>query len=258
MKKRNVIALSIFVVFYISYGIVVALFQERIIYYPTEQSFEACLGFREAEKITYKGTKMYVEHTERPLVVLYHGNAGSACDRAFYKNLFTQAGYGYVIVEYAGYSSDTRKPSHDLVKKDVEHVISYLKENSFNEIVVVGESIGTGAAAYHARLAPPRKLILIAPFTDLAALARKHFWFYPTNWLVDNAFDNVAALSNYNGQVAILHGTVDDIIPYKLGKQLFESIQTDKNLITIEGAGHNDLFLYEETHTSIKKMLDGE
>lgn len=256
MKKRNVIAISIFLIFYVSFGAYLYFNQEKIVYQPFAQDFNSCTDFSEAEKVSYLNTRMYIKRVStEPVVVLYHGNAGSACDRAFYADLFAGAGYGYVIVEYAGYSNDGRIPTHELVKQDVEYVVSYLKNQDVESVIIVGESIGTGAATYHASIASPEKLLLISPFTDLAAIARSRFWFYPTSILVDNAFNNVAALDTYKGEVTIIHGMSDTIIPHKLGYKLFQSLQTTKKLVSIEDAGHNDLFQYEDTYTAVNEFL---
>lgn len=258
MQKRNKIALGIFVVFYVSFGIFLTLNQESVVYHPFPQDFITCTGFENAEKVTYQGTRMYVKKTDGPAIVLYHGNAGSACDRDFYADLFTQHNYSYVIVEYAGFSNDSRSPSHALIKKDVENVVSYLEKESMNRVIIVGESVGTGFASYHTSLVPPERVLLISPFTDLSDVAKGRFWFYPTSLLVDNALNNVEALKKYTGVVTIIHGTKDTIIPYKLGNQLYQSLQAKKEIVTIDGAGHNDLFMFEKTYSAINEFLDQE
>ena len=258
MRRQSKIALVIFGIFYISFGVFLATFQESIVYYPNLQDFRSCVDFQNAEKVDYKDTRMYVKDTEKPTIVLYHGNAGSACDRSFYADIFTQAGYGYIIVEYAGYSNDSQKPSHELIKHDVQNVLAYIKENHISRITVVGESIGTGIASYHASLQSPDKLLLISPFTTLADIAKKRFWFYPTSVLVNNAFDNTVALKQYRNPITIIHGNKDSIIPLKLGQKLFDSLQTEKKFVIIDGGGHNDLFLYPETYTTITNFLESK
>lgn len=256
MQKRNKIVLAIFAIYYVSFGILITLYQEKIIYHPNSQDFKGCVDFQDAEKVSYLGTRMYVKDTDKPTIVLYHGNAGSACDRSFYADIFTQAGYGYIIVEYAGYSNDVVKPSHELIKQNVQDVVAYIKENDISSVTVVGESIGTGIASFHASLQSPDTLLLISPFTSLADIAKSRFWFYPTSILVDNAFDTVSFLTQYKNPVTIIHGNKDTIIPHKLGKKLFELLQTQKEFITIHGAGHNDLFVYPETYTAITDFLN--
>jgi pimeloyl-ACP methyl ester carboxylesterase len=258
MKSRNTRAIILFLIFYISFGVWLMLFQERVIYQPGEQVFDDCPALHDAAVVTHNGTRMYVNSSTGPTVLLYHGNAGSACDRAFYADLFTQANFGYVLVEYAGYSNDPRRPTHELLKQDVHNVIDYLDQTQTTDILIVGESIGTGFASYHTSLIPPSRLLLITPFTDLAALARKRFWFYPTNLLVDNALDNTTALAAYPGPVAIIHGTDDGLIPFTLGQQVAAGLGDRSTLIAIDGAGHNDLFTYPTTYAAINEFLAPE
>lgn len=55
-----------------------------------------------------------------------------------------------------------------------------------------------------------------------------------------------------------LHGDRDEIVPYRIGKKLFEGIQSGpKEMVTIRGAHHNDIVevdppLYLE---SVRKFL---
>lgn len=257
MSKRNQYALIFFGIFYVSFGAYLTLFQERIIYQPYAQDFAVCPALRDARQETFRGTRLYVEDGERGVVILYHGNAGSACDRAFYAEAIRAAGYGYILPEYAGYSSDSVQPSHERIKQDVENVVAYIQARDVQNVRLIGESIGTGVAAYHASLAPPQALLLISPFTSLRDIARVKFWFYPTDLLVDNAFDTVTFLRNYTGLVTIIHGEADRIIPYRLGRSLFDTLSTDnKSLVAVEGAGHNDLLDFPATLTALQEFLE--
>lgn len=241
--RRNLIALGIFLAFYFAFGILLTVFQERIIYLPDARPFNDCPALENAERVEYEGTRLYVLGKGNRVAVIYHGNAGSACDRASIADAFASAGYSVVVPEYAGYSGDDRAPTHEAIREDARHVVDYLATKRYASTVVLGESIGTGLASLHASIAPPDKLILVSPFTDLAAVARHRFWFYPTSFLVDNAYDNRAALREYGGSVLILHGTDDAVIPYELGEQLFASLPAKaKAFLPIEGAGHNDMY----------------
>jgi len=257
MFKRNKIALGIFAVFYISFGAYITVNQEKIIYQPGSQDFESCRGFADAEKISHKGTRMYKKAGDNGVVVLYHGNAGSACNRVFYAKLFERAGYGYIVPEYAGYSNDMRTPTHELIKGDVQNVVSYLGINDMQSVVVIGESIGTGMASFHTSLLAPEKLLLISPFSSLTDVAQRRFWFYPAFLLVENAFDNISLLSSYQGYVTIVHGEKDAIISQKSGLKLYEYLHTSKKeFVSVEGYGHNDLFSSPIPYEVIHKVLE--
>lgn len=254
--RRNSIALLVFVIFYSAFGLFLAYYQERVVYQPWLQDFNNCPELKDVSLITFEGTRMYFKDNGSRIVVLYHGNAGSACDRAFYVSLFANEGYSYLLPEYAGYSSDPVSPTHEAIKKDVQHVIDFLANERFKNVVVVGESIGTGVASYHVSLQPPSKLILISPFTNLIDVAQHRFWFYPVSLFVRNAFDNVHLLSAYRGPVLILHGDKDNLIPERLGQRLFVTLKSpDKSLIVVKGAGHNTMFDFPETITAITSFI---
>lgn len=249
-------ALAIFVLFYIFLGAYLAIFQESQIYFPDNRDFYSCKEFESAEKINFKGTRMYFKKVSEKIAVLYHGNAGSACDRYFYANIFEGKGYSYLIPEYAGFSNDSQKPSHDLIKNDVRNVLEFIASQNFSETAVVGESVGSGAASYHASIKAPAKLLLISPFTSLLDIAREIYWFYPVSLMVDNAFDNTELLKNYKNTLMVIHGENDEIISYKFGKKLFdEASSEEKKMINIPGAGHNDLPVYDIFYTSIYEFL---
>lgn len=256
MKKRNKIAIYIFLAFYVLSGTYLTVNQERLIYHPNTQDFESCSAFENAEKVTYKGTRMYVDRGGEGIVVLYHGNAGSACDRYFLADEIKKSGQGYVVVEYAGYSNDFGKPSHERIKQDVRNVSEYLEKEKITKVLVLGESIGTGAASYHASITNPYRVVLISPFSSLRDIAKKSFWFYPTSLMVDNAYDNVALLDNIDGPITIIHGSDDKIIPQELSRKLFKSINTNKKTyVSIPGAGHNNLFSFPNTYEELQKAL---
>ncbi len=256
LKRPLFRPLAFFLVPYIAFGAYLAFSQEQIVYQPYPQDFVSCAEFSSAEKINYQGTRMYFKDNGPRLVVLYHGNAGSACDRIYLAELFEQAGYSYLLPEYAGYSNDIAKPSHELIKKDVQNVVAFLGERNFAEVVVVGESLGSSFASYHTSLAPPHKLLLITSFTNLTDIARSEFWFYPVSFLVKDLFDNAHLLTDFRGSVLLLHGEKDNIIPLKLGQKLFtELVVSRKEIIIIPDAGHNDLFWFSETAQAIRDFL---
>ena len=259
MQQRNKLALGIFAVFYITLGAYLTLNQERIIYLPQPgPDFEQCTIAPGAKRVTHNDTRMFVRDTGLPLVVFYHGNADSVCRLTFLANFITEANHNYVFVEYAGYSGDTRQPAHSLIKQDVENVVDYLRKQNRPAAVVMGQSVGTGAAALHASHTSPEKLLLLSPFTDLAAAAADRFWFYPTRLLVDNAFDNVSALANYQGHTLIIHGAADPFMPPEFATELYDSLAGEKTLLIVEGVGHNDLFSSSQTITAITTFLEQE
>ena len=189
--------------------------------------------------------------------MLYHGNAGSACYRSLYAELFAEAGYGTIVVKYSGYGGDPLLPRHERVKHDVANIVAFLESRSQQAAVVVGESIGSGPAALHAtsHSAERPALLLLSPFTSINDLARARFWFYPTSFLVENAYDNRAVLSGYPGPALIVHGENDRVVPTTMGRTLYEGFSGPADILIVPGAGHNDPFSTPTTHTAIVNFL---
>jgi len=254
----------IFILVYIGYGAYIFMAQRSIIYYPNfpvKSDFHNCPAFEDSEKLNIDGTRAYHKNIGEKIVVVYHGNAGSACDRDYFKSIFEKAGYSYIFVEYAGYGGDGNKPSRELLLKDTENIVSFLETKNYKETAIITESIGAGVASYHVSLLPPDRMLFIAPFDSLMNVARSHFPFYlyPTSFMSKFSkenYDNVPLLQNYNGILTVIHGTKDRIIPLKYGKALFDKTTTSsKEFIAVEGAGHNNIYNFKKMWEIIENFL---
>lgn len=230
---------------YILFGFILYFYQNNFLYYPDNQNFYDCNGFNDYEKIMYNGTRFYFkENNNDNINIIYHGNAGSACQRSYYKFLFEQNNASIIFVEYTGYSNDSKSPSKNLIFKDVENIHEYIRKNkNYSKIMVYGESIGSGAASYHTSLGSVNCLILSAPFSKLEDVVKEKYPIYPISILLKEDYDNIQLLKNYTGEVLILHGDSDAVISNNFSKELFESLISEKKeYVLIEKKGHNDLW----------------
>lgn len=229
--------------------------QKRYIYFPSNQDFTSCPGFSESEFVNYNGTRAYYTRVSDRLLVFYHGNAGSACDRDYLKDYFKLLGYSSLFVEYTGYSNDPRGPARDLLMADVRQVNEFLKTLSFKQLVLAGESLGAALAVYHSSIAGENKLLLVSPFDKLSNVGKIHYKFFPVSLFLREEYDTTKWIQNI-GSVLIIHGTKDDIIPMRLGKSLYEQISAaEKQFVEVEQAGHNDIFWFDTARAAIYNYL---
>jgi len=256
LRSRSGRALLGFLLFYVGFGVFLFFFQERLLYHPPSYTFDTCPLLPEARVERVNGTRLFVEDVSDKVLVIYQGNAGTVCDRAVYAEAAKEAGWGYILVSYTSYGDGGPRTTHESIRADVRNAVSYLEEKAYTEVRVLGESIGSGVAGYHVTLLPPTALLLITPFDTLENVARHHYWFYPTSLMVQEAYGTAENLREYKGRVTIVHGTDDAVVPYERGKALYESLETsEKMLVTVEGANHNDLWLYESPEAVIKEFL---
>lgn len=225
---------------YVLFGLYLYFSQQAMLYYPTAQDFDACEGFRDYEKVVHNGTRFYYRNGSERVIVYYHGNAGSACDRSLLKGFFEQFGASLLFVEYAGYANDNVGPSRERILADVRNVHAYVQRHA--QVTVYGQSIGAGAASYHASLGGVDALVLVGAFSRLRDVAQSTFPIYPS-LLLREEYDSVRWLRAYEGRLLVLHGAEDTIIPPRFSERLYETVPAEaKEYVLIEGRGHNDVW----------------
>lgn len=228
--------------FYLSFWTFLYLNQKSMIYFPSHQDFFKCEKFNDYEKVNFNWTKMYFKSWWDNVIVIYHWNAWSACDRSNLKEFFEKTGYSIAFVEYAWYSNDSYSPSIWLLYWDVTNVKTYLWSKNFKNIIVYWRSIWTWLATYQAKIWKVDKLILVTPFSTFARLISSKYPVYPIKYLLTEDYDNVSNLDNYRNDVLIVHWDIDDVITYKLWKELYDNLKTvKKEFLTIPWKWHNDL-----------------
>lgn len=240
---------------YLLLGLYFFINQSNYIYFPNDDNFEDCPGFKDAEKINLNGTRAYFKNNSKSVVVFYHGNAGSACQRAFLAETFEDLGHSYLIVEYTGYSNDGKKPSEAALLKNVDDIEWFLDAKLFTEVFIIGESLGTALASYNASLNDTYKLLLISPFYKLADVAQISMPIYPCSWILKDKYDNSTYIDKLSN-ATIIHGEDDKIIPIALSMRYFNNIKTfNKRHISIPDAGHNNLYTNPIAQNLIKEFL---
>mgnify|MGYP001574942446 CR=1 FL=1 len=249
--------LLIFLLVYFGFGIVLFIFQTRYIYYPDKTDFQNCPYFSGADKISFGSGRGYlIKRSQEKIVVIYHGNAGRACDRDYLDSSFAEQNYSTFFVEYSGYGEKENNPSMPKLLKNVDDTIDFLKTQNFKDIVVVWESVGVGPAAYHASRSDINKLILITAYNNLASVAFSHYPVYPMRLLLFNNFTPDTWLAHYKGEISIILAENDEVIPNKLGQKLYEDILSDlKKIYIVRNAGHNTIYEKEEFYTSLETAL---
>jgi hypothetical protein len=59
--------------------------------------------------------------------------------------------------------------------------------------------------------------------------------------LIMRGFDSKEKIGRVRAPLLFMQGDRDEVIPYKLGRDLFAAAPEPKSFWTVEGAGHNDL-----------------
>lgn len=191
-------------------------------------------------------TRLCTLSTAQPnAVLLYFGGNGEDLVMAA-ANAAELRGYGgeVIAVEYPGYGSSQGEPSVASLMATAEAAAVVARARAAElhvPFVVVGSSLGSFCATHVAAMGAD-KLVLRAPPTSLAAVAKTQFWWLPVDLLLRHRFDNLAVARHIACPTLVLHGTADDIVPLRFGSELTAALPQAR-MVLVPGAGHNDLSL---------------
>ena len=204
-------------------------------------------GIEEFAVTTGDGVKMqglYLPLAESEKVLIYfHGNAGNIYHRIPGLLQLRKSGVSVVGASYRGYGNSEGTPGESGIYQDGDAVYRYVTEElgyPKNNVIILGRSIGTTVALHLAQQHEIGGLILVSPLTSGKAHAEASGLEIIAS-IADNSFDNLTKIKQVKAPLLIIHGTDDRVIPFFMGKELFDAARTRKQLIKIEGAGHNDL-----------------
>jgi uncharacterized protein len=235
-----------------------AAFQRRLIYYPSTGTPAALEQMAQAEGFeplvnSDGGAIAWIQSPRdraapEAVFIVFHGNAGFALHRSYYRDALRELSadrWACVVLEYPGYGARPGSPSKDSLVAAAAELLEVVLARHPVPVYLIGESLGSGVATSLAALHPDKVsgLILVTPFTSLAAVGRHHYPFLPVRLLLRDNFDNVRNLKHYGGPVAVVLAEDDRIIPAAIGKKLHDAYEGPRRLWTQPGAGHNTLDL---------------
>lgn len=233
--------------------VVLAYFgQRRLLYFPDTQAYDPKLTqaseMAVVDLIAEDGTRVIAWYQAaepgKPTILLFHGNAGNVAHRDFKARLFLDQGYGVMLAGYRGYGGGEGSPTEAGLIADGRAALDYLTGEGVDgdNLVLYGESLGTGIAV---RLAAERDLsalILEAPYSSIADVAASAYPFLPVQLMIKDRFDSVDHIGRVRAPILAFHGGADQVIPNQLGARLLEAANEPKRFVIIPGAGHNTVF----------------
>ncbi len=179
-------------------------------------------------------------------VLWFHGNAGNLSDRAdLLLQLATHLPAEVMIVDYRGYGRSGGRPSEGGLYRDARAAWRYLVEERGVEpatIVVFGKSLGGAVAVDLATEVEPAGLIVESSFTSIPAMAAHHYPIVP-RFLVRTRMDSLRKIRSIRCPKLFVHSRADEVVPFNLGRELYDAAPEPKLFFEINGAAHNETSL---------------
>ena len=223
-------------------------------YYDNQKTEEYNLTTRDGAVIN--GLHFMVDNPKG--VVLYlKGNSKSIKGWGKFAVDFTRNGFDVFMVDYRGFGKSTGRRSHKHIKRDLQLVYDEMKKKVEEKyIILYGRSLGSGFATKLASMNNPRKLILDAPYYSLTKVTARYAPFMPLSVLMKYPMPTYKWIKYVQCPIHIIHGTNDNLIPFKTSVKLSKINPKITRLYTVIGGGHKDLNNFESYHKMLAEILN--
>ena len=240
-------------------------FENRLVFIPTRASddWQAAPSrfFQDVDLVCAKGTKLHgwwCPYADSGQAVLYlHGNAGNLSHRGpSVQKVRDLLKMNVLIVDYPGYGKSEGSPTEMGCYYAADAAYDWLIEQQKIEperIILYGVSLGGAVAVDLASRKKHEVLVLIKTFTSVPDVGQYRYPWLPVRWLVRNRFNSLNKIEFCARPIFVAHSPDDELIPFALGKKLFDAANEPKDFFTLQG-GHNES-LPKEFFASLQAFL---
>ena len=237
--KYLFITLSSIVVAYFVLVVFVYFYQRNLLYHPSENNYQ-----NDEVKFNYEELYIEVENEIRlkswlinkdfknlKTLLIFHGNAGDLSNRIYKLIELNKLQINILLISWRGFSGNKGSPTEKNLYKDAEAAINWLnkKNVSNNQIILYGESLGTGIVVEMAKKNDFNSIILESPFTSIENSAKIYYPYLPVKYLLKDRYDTISKINMVKSPIMIMHGEKDDVVPFSMGKILFEKANSPKH-----------------------------
>ena len=236
--KYLYLAVSSVVLAYFIIILFVYFYQRNLLYHPSENNYLN-------DKITFNYEEIFIETDKKiklkswfikkdldkfKTILIFHGNAGNLFNRVYKLNELNKLDVNILLISWRGFSGNKGKPTEKNLYHDAEEAVKWLNNRGAisKNIILYGESLGTGVATELGTSNAFGGIILESPFTSIANAAKIYYPYLPVSIILKDRYDSIGKIKNINTPIFIMHGKMDNIIPQQMGLELFEKANNPK------------------------------
>ena len=238
-KKMYILFLVILVslvYFFASLGLYI--FQRDLLYHPTENNYDGdklTVNIQEVKIITDDNIDLLAWYHNKDInkfktILFLHGNAGSLENRIHKINHFEDMNINFLLLSWRGFSGNKGKPTEKGLYQDARSAVKWLVKQGVIEenIIIYGESLGTGITTEIAQNKNFAGIILETPFTSMVAAGKSKYPIFPIKLLLKDKYESDKKIKNIKSPVLIMHGEEDQIVPFWMGEKMFQMANEPK------------------------------
>ncbi len=258
---------KIFIIIFIVYFLILLIlffFQRNLLYHPLENNYYGDKLLVSIDKVKIKTQDninilawYHKKNFKYKTILFLHGNAGSLENRIHKINHFKDMNINFLIIAWRGFSGNKGKPTEKGLYNDARSAVSWLENQGImkKDIILYGESLGTGVATEIAQSNNFAGIILESPFTSMIDAAKNKYPIFPIEFLLKDKFESSKKIKNIKSPILVMHGEVDKIVPFWMGKKMYEIANQPKYSYFTKYDNHMMEF-DESLLITLKKFID--
>lgn len=205
-------------------------------------------GAREAFFETSDGVRLHswyfgATNPAAPLLIWFHGNGGNLTYRAPVAAELARRGVSVFLFDWRGYGRSEGSPTERGLFRDSMAAYDFAARTYGPQrpIVLYGESLGGPYAAYVARKRPSCAVVVENSFSSLSDIANAVYSPLPLGLVVSRSLRTADWIREAKVPLLVMHGRRDRIIPFALGKRIYDAAAEPKELFISERADHSGI-----------------
>ena len=269
LLKKNLIKMNYLTIILLSFALIYLiiltityLFQRNLLYHPAENNYSGDKISVSIEKVNIKtqdGINLLSWYHNKDsnlykTILFLHGNAGSLENRIHKINHFKNIDINFLLLSWRGFSGNKGSPNEKGLYEDARSAVRWLNSKGITEenIIIYGESLGTAVAIEIAKNRKFAGVILESPFTSMVEAGKNKYPYLPVKLLLKDKYESNNKIKNVNSPILIMHGKADKLVPFFMGKKLYELANEPKFFYFSEYDDH----MMEYNENLLKSLKD--
>ncbi len=182
------------------------------------------------------------------IILLSHGNGGNILYRVGLIEMLLESGASVFAYDYQGYGHSSGEISLQTACLNGVSAYEYLTQHlnySSDNIILYGESLGTGVSTYISQHYSYKAIILQSGFSSLRKRSTETLPFlvlYPEFMWPDYSLDNLKILQKPHKPLLLIHGKLDNVVNFSHFENLYEHSLPPKEALVLEKTGHTNIY----------------
>lgn len=239
------------------------IFQDKFIFFPPRPDADLYKELKKNEISLVSqgknivGWKISRDPQATKTVIYFGGNAEEAAYFNFEADelKIRQA----IAFNHPGYGKSEGRPSQQSLYQNALDVYDFtVKEYQLepSDIVVIGRSLGSSAAAYLAANREIAGLVLITPFDSIENIAAQRFKYFPIRLILKHSFYTIDSIRKIDKKILLLAAQTDEMINSTHFKNLSQASGENSRTVLYPGVGHNTIQTHAEYYNELNQFID--